>query len=69
MPPLLFVTRLDLVSGTVSLLLQNNQNISPKATMADEIEYKLDNVEATAVAPDDIDKTFRSSSIGTEAGT
>lgn len=36
--------------------------------MADEIEYKLDNVEATAVAPDDIDKTFRSSSIGTEAG-
>lgn len=36
--------------------------------MADEIEYKLDNVEATAVAPDDIDKTFRSSSIGTEEG-
>lgn len=36
--------------------------------MADEIQYKLDNVEATAVAPDDIDQTFRSSSIGTEAG-
>lgn len=34
--------------------------------MADEIEYKLDNVEATAVAPEDIDNTFRSSSIGTE---
>lgn len=36
--------------------------------MADEIEYKLDNVEATVVASDDIDQTFRSSSIGTEEG-
>lgn len=32
--------------------------------MADEIEYKLDNVEATSVASGDIDQTFRSSSIG-----
>ncbi|KAL1877067.1 Allantoicase [Diaporthe australafricana] len=31
--------------------------------MADEIQYKLDNVEATSVASDDIDQTFRSSSI------
>lgn len=32
--------------------------------MAHEIQYKLDAVEATEVAPDDIDQTFRSSSIG-----
>ncbi|KAG8160377.1 hypothetical protein KVR01_009913 [Diaporthe batatas] len=31
--------------------------------MADEIQYKLDDVEATSVAPSDIDQTFRSSSI------
>ncbi|CAN8103698.1 unnamed protein product [Discula destructiva] len=31
--------------------------------MADEIEYKLEHVSATAVASDDIDKTFRSNSI------
>lgn len=36
--------------------------------MADEIQYKLDNVEATSVAPNDIDQTFRSSSIGTKTG-
>lgn len=32
--------------------------------MADEIEYKLEDVKATLVAPDDIDQTFRSSCIG-----
>lgn len=32
--------------------------------MADEIDYKLDNVPATAVASEDIDKTFRSTCIG-----
>ncbi|ROW04245.1 hypothetical protein VSDG_01095 [Cytospora chrysosperma] len=31
--------------------------------MADEIEYKLEDVKATLVAPDDIDQTFRSSCI------
>lgn len=30
----------------------------------DEIEYKLEPVKATPVAPEDIDKTFRSSCIG-----
>lgn len=34
------------------------------ASIADEIEYKLDSVKVTEVSPDDIDKTFRSSSIG-----
>lgn len=34
--------------------------------MADEIEYKLEDVEATSVAPEDIDQTFRSSCIGME---
>ena len=37
--------------------------------MADEIQYKLDDVEATSVAPNDIDQTFRSSGIGTKART
>lgn len=32
--------------------------------MADEIEYKLEHVAATAVASDDIDSAFRSSCIG-----
>lgn len=32
--------------------------------MADEIEYKLDNVPATSIASKDIDKTFRSTCIG-----
>lgn len=32
--------------------------------MADEIEYKLDDVPTTTVAPEDIDTTFRSSCIG-----
>lgn len=32
--------------------------------MADEFDYKLDNVPATLVASEDIDKTFRSSCIG-----
>ena len=31
----------------------------------DDIEYKLEPVKATKVATDDIDKTFRSSCIGT----
>lgn len=35
--------------------------------MADEIQYKLDHVEAASVAPNDIDQTFRSSSIGMKA--
>lgn len=30
----------------------------------DQFEYKLEDVKATRVAADDIDKTFRSSSIG-----
>lgn len=30
----------------------------------EDIEYKLDNVKATSVAAEDIDKTFRSSTIG-----
>lgn len=34
------------------------------ASIADEIEYKLDEVPATRIASDDIDNTFRSSSIG-----
>lgn len=29
-----------------------------------DIEYKLDDVKATRVAAEDIDKTFKSSSIG-----
>lgn len=33
-------------------------------SIADEIEYKLDNVDVSAVRPDDIDKTFRSTCIG-----
>lgn len=32
--------------------------------MADEFGYVLDNVPATSVASEDIDKTFRSSDIG-----
>lgn len=32
--------------------------------MADEIEYKLEDISATRVASDDIDQTFRSNSIG-----
>ena len=32
--------------------------------MAEEMEYKLESVKATRVASDEIDKTFRSSSIG-----
>lgn len=34
------------------------------ASFVDSIEYKLENIPATAVASDEIDKTFRSSSIG-----
>jgi hypothetical protein len=34
------------------------------ASIADEIEYKLDAVKVTSVPSDDIDKTFRSSCIG-----
>lgn len=34
------------------------------SSFIDEIEYKLDNVKATTVASGDIDKTFRSTSIG-----
>jgi len=30
----------------------------------EDIEYKLDNVKATPVAAGDIDKTFRSSTVG-----
>lgn len=30
----------------------------------DDIEYKLDDVKATRVAAEDIDKTFKTSSIG-----
>lgn len=37
--------------------------IRPTFTMAD-VEYKLEPVGATAIAADDIDKTFRSNSIG-----
>jgi len=33
-------------------------------SIADEIEYKLDNVEVSRVRPDDINKTFRSTCIG-----
>lgn len=32
--------------------------------MADEIEYKLEDVAATSIASEDIDTTFRSSCIG-----
>jgi len=35
--------------------------------MAD-VEYKLEPIEATAIAADDIDKAFRSNSIGTSLG-
>ncbi len=34
------------------------------ASIADEIEYKLDAVKVTSVPSDQIDKTFRSTSIG-----
>jgi allantoicase len=34
------------------------------ASVADEIEYKLDNVEVSTLRPEDIDKTFRSKCIG-----
>lgn len=37
------------------------------APIADEIAYKLDDVETTSLGPDDIDKTFRSSCIGKES--
>lgn len=41
------------------------QTISKKvANMANEFGYVLDNVPATSVASEDIDKTFRSSCIG-----
>jgi hypothetical protein len=33
-------------------------------SIADEIEYKLDNVDVATVRPEDIDKTFRSTCIG-----
>lgn len=33
--------------------------------MADEVAYKLEDVPATPVASDQIDKEFRSTSIGT----
>jgi allantoicase len=33
-------------------------------SIADEIEYKLDNVEVSTLRPEDIDKTFRSKCIG-----
>jgi hypothetical protein len=33
-------------------------------SIADEIEYKLDNVEVATIRPDDINKTFRSTCIG-----
>lgn len=34
------------------------------ASIADEIEYKLDTVDVSSVNPDDIDTTFRSTCIG-----
>jgi hypothetical protein len=34
------------------------------ASIADEIEYKLDTVETQSVAANDIDKTFRTTCIG-----
>lgn len=34
------------------------------ASVTDEIEYKLDNVEVSTLRPEDIDKTFRSKCIG-----
>ncbi|KAI1805704.1 Allantoicase [Daldinia bambusicola] len=37
--------------------------------MAEDIEYKLDAVKATPIASDEIDKTFRSSSIDLISGT
>ncbi|KAK7208888.1 hypothetical protein V2G26_016066 [Clonostachys chloroleuca] len=39
------------------------------ASFVDSIEYKLENIPATAVASDEIDKTFRSSSIDLISGT
>lgn len=35
--------------------------------MADEIEYKLQDVPATSIASEDIDRTFRSSCIGKQS--
>lgn len=35
----------------------------------DHIEYQLEDVKAARVASDDIDKTFKSSSIGEQAQT
>lgn len=34
------------------------------ASIADEIEYKLDAVKASSLNPDEIDPTFRSTCIG-----
>lgn len=34
------------------------------ASIADEIEYKLESVPATRLGADEIDKTFRSTCIG-----
>jgi hypothetical protein len=34
------------------------------SNVVDDIEYKLDAVSASRVASDDIDKTFRSSTVG-----
>ncbi|CAM1503973.1 Fc.00g015640.m01.CDS01 [Cosmosporella sp. VM-42] len=39
------------------------------ATIADEIEYKLDTVKVSSVSPEDIDKTFRSTCIDLISGT
>ncbi|KAF7551056.1 hypothetical protein G7Z17_g5284 [Cylindrodendrum hubeiense] len=39
------------------------------ASIADEIEYKLDTVKATSLTPDEIDPTFRSTCIDLISGT
>ena len=49
---------------TISLSLCKFVNSFTMTSIADEIEYKLDNVDVSTVRPEDIDKTFRSKCIG-----
>lgn len=42
----------------------NQQLIYSKAIMAESTEYRLEDVKATQIPAADIDKTFRSNSIG-----
>lgn len=59
---------LGLVIVTIVLLQPLQQTVPPYPFTMVNVEYKLEPVEATAIAADDIDKTFRSNSIGSFVG-